>query len=57
MAANGAMPEAPSSLTYSSIVSRDSVCLVLLIAGRNDLNIMAYDVGNSYVNEPCRGKI
>jgi hypothetical protein len=57
MVANGAMTEAPASLTYSSVVSRDSVRLAFLIAELNDLDIMAYDVGNAYLNAPCREKI
>jgi hypothetical protein len=54
MVANGAMTEAPASLTYSSVVSRDSVRLAFLIAELNDLDIMACDVGNAYLNAPCR---
>ena len=52
--ANGAMIEAPLSITYYSAVSRESVCLELLISVLNDMNIMACDVGNAYLNAPCR---
>jgi hypothetical protein len=55
--ANGAKTEAPASITYSSVVSRDSVRLAFLIAEMNDLDIMACDVGNAYLNAPCREKI
>ena len=55
--AGGHMTEAPSSLTYSSVVSRDSVKIAFLLAALNDLDIMACDIGNAYLNAPCREKI
>jgi hypothetical protein len=55
--ANGAKTEAPASITYSSVVSRDSVKLAFLIAALNDLDILACDIGNAYLNAPCREKI
>ena len=53
MVENGAMTDAPSSLTYNFFASRDSVCLDFLISGLNELNIMACEVGNAYLNMPC----
>ena len=44
-------------LTYSSVVSRDSVRIALLIAALNDLDIMACDSENAYLNAPCGEKI
>ena len=55
--AGGHMTETPSSLTYSSVVSRDSVRIALLIAALNDLNVMACDIQNAYLTAPCREKI
>ena len=55
--ANGSTTEAPISMTYSSVVSRDSVRLAFLIAALNDLDIMSCDIGNAYLNAPCREKI
>jgi hypothetical protein len=55
--AGGHMTEAPAALTYSSVVSRDSVRLAFLIAELNDLDVLACDVGNAYLNAPCREKI
>ena len=46
--------DTPGSITYSSVVSRDSVRLAFLIAGLNDLDVLAGDVTNSYLNTPCR---
>jgi hypothetical protein len=51
------MTETPASITYSSVVSRDSVRLAYLIAALNDLEIIACDVGNAYLNAPCREKV
>ena len=54
MVANGAITEAPLSLTYSCVVSRDSVCLDFLISGLNNLYVMECDVGNQYLNASCQ---
>jgi hypothetical protein len=53
----GHMTDAPSSITYSSVVSRISVCLAFLIAALNNLDVMMCDIGNAYLNAPCREKI
>jgi hypothetical protein len=54
----GHLTEAPGSITNSSIVSRDSICFALfLVAGLNDLDAMAGDVTNAYLNATCREKI
>jgi hypothetical protein len=55
--AGGHMTDTPSSITYSSVVSRDSVRLAFLIAKLNGLDIMACDIGNAYLNAPCREKV
>jgi hypothetical protein len=47
----------PVSLTYSSIVARDSVCLCFLIAALNELDLLAADIGNVYLNADTREKI
>jgi hypothetical protein len=55
--AGGHMTETPASLTYSSVVSRDSVRIAFLIVALNDLDIMSCDIGNAYLNALCREKI
>jgi hypothetical protein len=55
--AGGHMTETPASLTYSSVVSRDSVRIAFLIAALNDLDILSCDISNAYLNAPCREKI
>ena len=55
--AGGHTTETPSTLTYSSVVSRDSVRKILLVAALNGLNIMACDIQNAYLTVDCREKI
>jgi hypothetical protein len=55
--AGGHTTETPASLTYSSVVSRDSVRIAFLYAALNDLDVMSCDVSNAYLNAPCREKI
>ena len=57
MVANGLMTESSSSITYSSVISRYSVSLDLLIDGLNDLNIMVCDFGYFYFNVSCIEKL
>ena len=51
------MTETPASLTYSSVVSRDSVRIAFLIAALNDLNVTSCDIQNAYLTAQCREKI
>jgi hypothetical protein len=48
----GHVTEPPSSQTYTSVVSRDSVCIAFLLAALNDLGIMCAEQG-AYLNAPC----
>jgi hypothetical protein len=57
MVGGGHQTTTPTSLTYSSVVSRDSVRIILTIAALNDLNILACDIQNAYLTAPCREKI
>ena len=57
MVAGGHMTASPSSITYSSVVSRDSVRIALTIAALNGLSILGCDIQNAYLTAPCRKKI
>ena len=57
MVAGGHMTTSPSSLTYSSVVSRDSVRIALTIAEINRLSTLACDIQNSYLTAPCRENV
>ena len=46
---DGHETETPSAITYSTVVSRDSVCICLAIAELNDLEDFATDVENTYL--------
>ena len=55
--AGGHMTDPPTSLTYSSVVARDSVRLAFLIAAMNDLDLLAADIGNAYLNAYTKEKV
>ena len=57
LVAGGHKTEAPASITYSSVVSRDSVRIALLIAALNDLDVLSCDIQNAYLTAPCREKV
>ena len=57
LVANGNETETPASLTYSSVVSRDSVRIALLLASLNELEVLACDIQNAYLTADCREKI
>ena len=51
------MTTAPSSITFSSVLSRDSFRIDLTIAALNELDILYCDIQNAYLKALCRGKI
>ena len=55
--ADGHKTETPTSVTYSTVVSRDSVRICLTIAALNGLELLAADVENAYLTAPCREKV
>ena len=57
LVADGHKTQAPKSITYSSVVARDSVRICLLLAALNDLDIQAADIENAYLTAPCREKV
>jgi hypothetical protein len=44
----GHWTDTPSHLTYSSVITRESVPIAFLIAALNDIEILSADVGNAY---------
>jgi len=48
--------KAPATLTYASIVSRETLCIILLVAVLNNVDIWAVDVLNAYIITPCHKK-
>jgi hypothetical protein len=55
--ADGHKTDTPPSVTYSTVVSRDSVRICLTLAALNDLDILAGDIENAYLSAPCREKV
>ena len=55
--AGGHMTKVPAAMTFASVVSRDSVRIMFLIAALNDLDIKMCDVGNAYLNADTREKV
>jgi hypothetical protein len=56
LVAGGHQTEVPKESVYSSVVSRDSVRIALTIASLNDLEVLAADVQNAYLNAPTKEK-
>jgi hypothetical protein len=46
------MTKAPATITYASVVSRETVLIALLMAALNDLNVKVGDVLNAYITVP-----
>jgi len=55
--ADGHKTKTPSSSTYSTVVSRDSVRICLTLAALNDLELLSGDIENAYLSAPCREKV
>ena len=54
--AGGHLIDAPSSLTYSTVVTRESVRIAFMLAALNGLDIKCADISNAYLNAPTREK-
>jgi UDP-N-acetylglucosamine transferase subunit ALG13 len=57
LVALGNRTKTPSTLTCSSVVSRDSVRIALTIAALNDLDILVCDIEGAYLTAKCREKV
>ncbi len=55
--AGGHWTDTPTQLTYSSVVTRESVRIGFLLAALNGLDILAADIGNAYLQAPTREKV
>jgi hypothetical protein len=55
--AGGHTTEAPASLTYASVLSRESVRIALTMAALNNLEVKIGDIENSYLMAPVAEKI
>jgi hypothetical protein len=55
--AGGHTTDTPASMTYSSVVSRDSVRIAFTYAVLMGMGIWVADIGNAYLNAKCRERI
>ena len=49
--------DVPPTLTYASVVSRDTVRIALTMAALNDLSVKTADIQNAYIKAPCTEKV
>jgi hypothetical protein len=57
LVAGSHLTDPPPSITYSSVVSRDSVRIMFLIAALNNLQVLVADIGNAYLNAPNHERV
>ena len=57
LVAGGHRTDPPTSMTYSSVVSRESVRIAFTIAALNGLDVIMSDVGNAYLNARTSEKV
>jgi hypothetical protein len=55
--AGGHLTDPPMESVYSSVVMRESVRIMFLIAAPNDLDILGADVQNAYINTKTNEKV
>ena len=53
----GHQTDLPKESVYSSVISKDSVRIILTIVALNNLEILAADVQNAYLNAPTKEKV
>ncbi len=51
------MTDPPTTMTYASVVRRDSLRIAFLLAALNELEVLTGDIGNAYLNAPTTEKI
>ena len=55
--AGGHLTDPPSSMTYASVISRDSVRIAFSLVALNDLNVLAGDIQNAYLHAGTKEKL
>jgi hypothetical protein len=55
--AGGHWSQVPPQVTYSSVVTRESIRIAFLIAALNELDILVADIGNAYLQAPAREQV
>ena len=57
LVAGGHMTEVHPSITYASVVSRETVRIALTIAALNNLDVKTADIQNAFIKAPCTEKV
>jgi hypothetical protein len=57
LVAGGHLTQAPATITYASVVSREIMRLALTFASLNDLEVKVGDVLNAYITAPVMKKV
>ena len=57
LVADGHKMDTPASMTYSTVVSRDSVRILLTIAALNDLDVKGADIQNAFLTSPTKERV
>jgi hypothetical protein len=57
LVAGGHKTEAPATITYASVVSRETVRIALMLAALNDLQVKAGGILNAYITAPVKEKV
>ena len=57
LVAGGHVTKPPATVTYASIVSRETVRIALTLAALNDLEVKVGDIMNAYITAPVTEKI
>ncbi len=55
--AGGHQTKAPATITYASVVSRETVRLTLTFVSLNDLEVKVGNVLNAYITAPVKEKV
>ncbi len=55
--AGGHLTQAPATITYASVVSRETVCLALTFASLNDLKVKVGNILNAYITAPVKENV
>ncbi len=51
------MTNDPATYTYTSVIMHKTVCITLMLAALNSLEVMTADIMNAYITAPCKEKI
>ncbi len=50
------MTNVPATYTYTSVITRETVCIDLILAAQNSLEVMVTDIMNACITTPCKEK-